>query len=46
MGEKGTKYEHPNLWEMVSRYGVRCIEGKPTMSGSRSAWLALYIFVM
>lgn len=36
VGETGTKYEHPNLWQMVSRFGVRCLEGKPTMSGSRA----------
>jgi len=36
LGEKGTKYESPNLWHIVSRYGVRCEDGLPKFSGSRA----------
>ena len=26
LGDRGTKFEHPNLWEMVSGFGVRCTQ--------------------
>ena len=34
--ERGTKFEHGNLWEMVSSAGVRCQQGYPRMNGSRA----------
>ena len=36
LGERGTKFEHGNLWEMVSTFGVRCQQGFPRMNGSRA----------
>ena len=36
LGERGTKFEHGNLWEMVSSFGVRCQQGYPRMNGSRA----------
>jgi len=36
LGERGTKFEHGNLWEMVSSFGVRCVQGYPRLNGSRA----------
>ena len=36
LGERGTKFEHGNLWEMVSSFGVRCMQGYPRLNGSRA----------
>jgi ankyrin repeat protein len=36
LGERGTKFEHGNLWEMISSHGVRCEQGYPRMNGSRA----------
>jgi ankyrin repeat protein/Ca2+-binding EF-hand superfamily protein len=36
LGERGTKFEHGNLWQLVSSFGVRCLQGFPRMNGSRA----------
>jgi hypothetical protein len=36
LGERGTRFEHQNLWRLVSRFSVRCAEGLPRLAGSRA----------
>ncbi|KAJ1488197.1 ankyrin repeat-containing domain protein [Baffinella frigidus] len=36
LGDRGTRFEHPNKWTLVTTFGVRCAAGKPTLSGSRA----------
>ena len=30
------RFEHPNLWRLASRFGVRCADGLPQLAGSRA----------
>ena len=36
LGDRGTRFEHPNKWRLVTTFGVKCEPGGPTLSGSRA----------